>query len=400
MARPVAGGSPHPAAFWNALHFLRSLLQGRRMAYIVLCIGAGGLFTLSIVAAPLLIRRVIALIEAGSGTQAHIAPVVLAFIGLYLLRGLGRYAYGYFSHVVAYQVMHDIMTRTYQHLQTLSHRYFDEQRTGSLMARNVSDVEAVEDFVAHGIPEIALAVLGPLIMTVILVAVDPWLALLALAPLPLASWLIYRQRNRIRRYWRQVRAGLAEVAAQIQDNLSGITEIKLFNQERAQAAAIAQRSRQFRDASVAAMSVSMLPGSIVEMASGLGLVLIAWAGGTRAMAGELSLADLFLFVTYISFIYAPFLHIAETGDKLAKPLSAWNASANSCRKRPTFTIPRRLACSAPHPSRDPGPLNSWRWTSLTGPRRPRSGKCRFALIMDRRWPWWGRPARANLRSVV
>lgn len=318
MARPVDGGAPHPAAFRNALHFLRSLLQGRRMAYIILCIGAGGLFTLSTVGSPLLIRRVIALIEAGSGTRAHIAPVVLAFIGLYLLRGLGRYAYGYFSHIVAYQVMHDIMTRTYRHLQTLSHRYFDEQRTGALMARNVSDVEAVEDFVAHGIPEIALAVLGPLVMAVILVAIDPWLAFLALAPLPPASWIIYRQRNRIRRYWRQVRAGLAEVAAQIQDNLSGITEIKLFNQERAQAAAIAQRSRQFRDASVAAMRVSMLPGSVVEMASGLGLVLIAWDGGARAMAGELSLADLFLFVSYISFIYVPFLHIAETGDKLAK----------------------------------------------------------------------------------
>ena len=123
------------------------------------------------------------------------------------------------------------MTRTYQHLQALSHKFFDEQQTGSLISRNVSDVEAIEDFVAHGIPEITLAIAGPLTMAAILVTVDPTLTLLALLPLPIASFLIYKQGRRIRRFWREVRSGLAEVIAQVQDNLSGITEIKLFNQE-------------------------------------------------------------------------------------------------------------------------------------------------------------------------
>ncbi len=346
MSSLAASPDTGPSALGPALGLLRNLLRGRRMVYIVLCILAGGLFTVATVVAPLLIRRVIGLIEAGTATQSHITPVVLWFVVIYLLRGLGRYAYGYLSHVVAYQVLHDLMAHTYRHLQTLSHKFFDEQRTGSLLSRNVSDVEAIEDFVAHGIPEVTLAVVGPVVMAVILFAVDPMLTLLALLPLPLASFLIYRQGRRIRRFWRVVRSGLAEVVAQIQDNLSGITEIKLFNQETAQSEQVSARSRHFRDASVAAMGVSMIPGSVIELAGGLGLVLIAWTGGTRAIAGDLSLANLFLFVSYISFIYVPFLHIAETGDKLSKAVISLERIAALLQVEPDICSPSSAAYPA------------------------------------------------------
>ena len=260
--------------------------------------------------------------ETGDGTGDRILPIILYFIGIFLLRGLGRYAYGYFSHVVSYQVMHDIMSRTYRHLQTLSHRFYDDQRTGSLIARSVSDVEAIEDFVAHGIPETVLAILGPLIMMIILATVDPWVTLLAVAPIPLASFIVYKKASQIRLFWRQVRAGLGDLVAQIQDNLSGITEIKLFNLEEAQFQRVDRHSQRFRDASVRAMGISMLPNSIIEIAGGLGLILIVWMGGARALAGHLSVADFFLFVSYISFIYIPFMHIAEMGDKLSKAVAS------------------------------------------------------------------------------
>lgn len=352
MDQGAAGQKDRVSALREAFRLLRDLLRGRRLVYILLCIGAGGLFTISTIVAPLLIRRVIGLIEMGTGTPDHITPIVLLFLAIYLLRGLGRYAYGYLSHVVAYQVMHDILTHTYRHVQALSHRYFNDQRTGDLLARNISDVEAVEDFVAHGIPEIALAILGPLLMIIILATVDPLLTFLAVLPLPLASFAIYRNVSRIRRFWRQVRNGLAEVVAQIQDNLSGITEIKLFNQEQTQAQAISTRSQVFRDASISAMGVSMIPGSVIEMAGGLGLILIAWNGGTRALAGELSLANLFLFVSYISFIYVPFLHIAEMGDKLSKAVVSLERISELLQVEPEIQSPEPAHTPA---RRLPGP---------------------------------------------
>ncbi len=308
------GGGTLAAAY----QLMREVIRGRRRLYIALCVCAGGLFTLSTIMGPLLVRQLIALIEAGSGTRNHIVNIVLILVIIYLLRGLGRYAYGWLSHVVSYEVMHDIITRIYRHVQMLGHRYLNQQRTGALVTRAVSDVETVEDFVAHGIPEISLAILGPLCMILILLTVDPLLTLLALSPLPVASWILYRNAHRIRRFWWEVRAGLAELVAQIHDNLSGLTEIKLFNQEPKQLRRVDTRSQHFRDASIKAMGISMIPGSVVEIAGGLGLILVVGTGGTWALNGRLALADFFLFVSYISFIYLPFMHLAEMGDKLSK----------------------------------------------------------------------------------
>ncbi len=303
-----------------ACQFMGQVIRGRRLVYIILCVCAGGLFTLSTIVAPLLIRRLIALIDTGMGTRTHITHILLILVVIYLLRGIGRYGYGWFSHVVSYEVMHDLITRIYRHVQVLSHRYLNRQQTGSLVARSVSDVETVEDFVAHGIPEISLAILGPLIMMGILFTVDPLLALLAISPLPVASFILYKNAHRIRRFWWEVRAGLAELIAQIQDNLSGLTEIKLFNQEVRQLQQVDERSQRFRDASISAMGISMIPGSAVEITGGLGLILVVGTGGSWALNGRLSLADFFLFISYISFIYLPFMHLAEMGDKLSKAI--------------------------------------------------------------------------------
>jgi len=333
----------------SAFRFMLTLIQGRRLVYILLCVVAGGMFTVSTIVGPLLIRRVIQFIEAGTGTVDQLIPIVLILVGMYLLRGLGRYLYGYLSHVVAYQVLHELLSRTYEHLQTLSHRYLNRQRTGSLIARSISDVEAVEDFVAHGIPELTLAVVGPLTMTAILLAIDPWMTLLALLPLPVASFIVYRKARQIRRFWWQVRSGLAELVAQVQDNLSGLTEIKLFNLEAIQYRRVHERSTRFRDASVSAMGISMIPGSVVEIAGGLGFILVAWSGGARALQGTLSVADFVLFVSYISFIYMPFMKLADMGDTLSR------AYVSLERIRETWQIQAEI--QSPLDGRDPSSDN-------------------------------------------
>lgn len=101
---------------------------------------------------PLLIRRLILWLTEGGGTARALIGVVLALLGVYVVRGACRYFYGNFSHIVAYHTLDDLMTTVYRHLQGLSHRFYNRQRTGALLARSINDIEAVEDFIAHGIP--------------------------------------------------------------------------------------------------------------------------------------------------------------------------------------------------------------------------------------------------------
>ena len=279
---------------------------------------SGLIFAAANLLPPILIRELIKWLTEGGGDRQNLVWLTAGLLAVYLLRGLSRYGYGRFSHVAAYQVLHDLMVRVYRHVQTLPHRFFSNERTGNLISRSINDIEAVEDFVAHGVPETALAVVIPAAMVTVLAGIDPLLTLITLAPVPIVSFLIYRFASKVRQRWRQVRATVSELVAQVQDNFSGISVIKSFVQEREAERRVERRSAAFRDASIAANHISLMPGGLMEAAGGIGIVLVIWAGGNSALAGRISVADLFLFIVYLGYIYQPFLQLASMSDQLTR----------------------------------------------------------------------------------
>ena len=301
----------------DALRGLLHLVRDSRHK-MVLAIACGLLFAATGLIPPLLIRRIIQWITDGGGTFQALTTITVLLLLVYVARGLCRYGYGRFSHEVSFDVLHSLMVRVYTHLQSLPHRFFHNQRTGSLIARSINDIEAIEDFIAHGIPEITIAFVLPTAMVSVLFYLNWQLAVIALLPLPLASWIIYRSVSKVRTEWRPVRERLEELTAQVQDNLSGIGVIKSFVQEHRQANEIALRSRRLHDDMLRASALSFVPVGIIEVTSGLGVVLIALAGGAMALGGTVSAADLFVFIVYLTQIYQPFLQLANTNDTLQK----------------------------------------------------------------------------------
>ena len=120
--------------------FLRKfyqILEGRRLL-LSLSVACGLLFALTNLVPPLLSRELIRGITEGRDAASRFTLVELsaALLGVYALRGLSRYGYGRFSHVAAYSVMHDLMIRSYRHIQSLPHRFFSHERSGSLIGAN------------------------------------------------------------------------------------------------------------------------------------------------------------------------------------------------------------------------------------------------------------------------
>lgn len=302
----------------NSIFRLLQLINGKRRRQLALTIFFGLTFSLTTLVPPLLIRRIILWLTDSNTPNGSLVAIVLLLSFVYLIRGASRYYYGQFSHRVAYIVLDDLLVRVYRHLQRLSHRFYNQQRTGTLLARSINDIEAIEDFLAHGVPDLVMAVIVPLAMMVILFTLNPVLALIVVIPLPIAGYIIYRFTGDIRTMWRRVRSGAAELIAQVQDSFAGITEIKSFGREETQARYVAQRSAEFRDASIAANKLSLLPAGIVEVTGGLGMILAIWVGGRFALAGSMSVADLFVFIAYLGHIYQPFLKLADIGDVLHK----------------------------------------------------------------------------------
>ena len=296
--------------FWD-------ILEGRRrlLALSVLC---GLAFAGANLLPPLMIAKVIEWITEGGGSPDELALLSASLLGVYLLRGATRYGYGRFSHQAAYGTLHELMIRVYRHVQGLPHRFFSGERTGNLISRSINDIEAVEDFIAHGVPETIHALVIPVAMATILLTIDTELALITLIPIPLAGLLIFRFVRRVRVMWRQVRSALSELIARVHDNFAGIRVIKAFVQEDVAAHHVERHSAAFRDASIQANSVSLLPAGIVEAAGGIGIVLIVWAGGSAALAARIEVAELFIFIIYLGHIYQPFLQLASINDVLQK----------------------------------------------------------------------------------
>ena len=283
-----------------------------------LAVACGLLFAGSGLLPPLLIRRIIQWITEGGGTPQALTGIAMLLLLVYLGRGACRYGYGRFSHEVSFDVLHTLTVRVYTHLQSLPHRFFHEQRTGELIARSINDIEAVEDFIAHGIPETTIAVILPTAMISVLFYLNWQLALVALLPLPFASWIVFRSVAKTRASWRPVRERLADLTAQVQDNLAGVTVIKSFVQEQRQARDIETRSQRLRDDMLRASMRSFVPVGVIEATNGVGVILIVLLGGMMALRGSVSAADLFVFIVYLTQIYQPFLQLANMNDTLQK----------------------------------------------------------------------------------
>ena len=336
---------PHTQSFFAGLW---DILGGHRKL-VLFSILSGLLFSGTSLVPPLLIRRLIQWITEGGGSLSGLLAMTGLLGVVYLLRGVGRYLYGRFSHVASYGVTTNLMVRVYRHLQQLSHSFYNRQRTGALIVRSINDIETLEDFIAHGVPELILATVIPISMWCILLWINPLLAVLVVLPLPIGGFVIYRFTRQIRQIWRQVRAGISDLVAQVQDSFSGITEIKSFGQEKAQAEQVRQSAADYRDKINAASSLSLLPAAIVEFSGGLGVIVAVWVGGGFALADTMNVADLFVFIAYLAYIYQPFLKLADIGDTLHRAGASQERIFELLAVQPEISSPPDAA--APHISR-------------------------------------------------
>eukprot|EP00913_Durusdinium_trenchii_P005662 g5280.t1 len=199
--------------------------------------------------------------------------------------------------------------------------YLNDRHSGNLVARSVSDVQEVEDFIAHGIPETMLAIVIPITMSVVLFLLNWKLALIALAPLPVVAAVAYFVKKKTVNSWWGVRKKFAGLSATMQDHLAGLSTVQSFTAEASAAKRLERESRDYRDNIIHANAWSLVPAGIVEAASGAGMVLLIvaglWMSGT-APALDVDIAELIVFVMYLGQIFLPFLRLANLTEQLHK----------------------------------------------------------------------------------
>lgn len=221
--------------------------------------------------------------------------VLLTFIGLALFQSASDYAWD----TLAQTVRHDLRVRLYDHLQTLDVAFYEERPVGDLMSVVSNDVDQLENFLSDATTSIVRLVITFVGIYGFLLWLDWRLALLLLAPLPLAILVVRMFTKRIQPQYRAARKAIGQMNAVLENNLNGISVIQAYTAEAEQATRIHRQSAEYRDTVVKAAQVRARFIPLVYALAGLSFAALLGVGGWLTFGGYgPSLGNYVVFVLY------------------------------------------------------------------------------------------------------
>ena len=251
-----------------------------------------------------------------------IAAVALIYLASLALTFVTLYGESYVMQLMGQRIMNDLRREVFAHLQRLPIAYYDRNPIGRLVTRVTTDVDALNELFAAGL----VAIFGDVLVLAGIVGILFWLdwrlALIAFAIVPLLLLLTSWFRVKVRESFRQVRVKIAGINAFLQEHLTGMAVVQLFNREAAAYREFAEVNRRHRDANVRAIFYYALFYPGVELITALGVGLLLWYGGGQVIAGAVSVGALIAFLQYAQRFYQPLADLSEKYNILQGAMAA------------------------------------------------------------------------------
>ena len=274
--------------------------------------------------APWFIRALIAAVRSGETealSSGLITRLALFALAIYAARAGLEFLRSYMAHVAGWGVVADVRVAIYRHLQRLSLHYYEDKQTGQLMSRMVNDSDLLEKLIAHAVPDVLVNVLTLVGVSAMLLTMNAQLTLLTLVPIPLIVLAMRGFAKYVRPAFRERQAELGELNAILQDNLSGIREIKTFTREGMESERIGVRIENYKRSLLHALRLLATFEPFVHFASALGVVVVIYFGGRLALVGALPIEDLVAFFLYLELFYQPVRHLSHAWEAIQEALA-------------------------------------------------------------------------------
>jgi len=271
---------------------------------------------------PPLFQRQIVDEVIGARNLSRLVTLVVIMIGVYAAGGLVDFGDQYLRHTVGERFLFDLRVRIYAYLQRLSLSFFERTSTGELMSRVTSDVNALEQFVTHGVILTTVDLLRLVGASAVLLVLDWRLALVVLIPVPIIA-VGLRQFNRYSRpIYRRVRDRLGDISARLQDDLAGIRVVQAFGQEDAELERFRTVSEKYYHERVRAIRAWSTFFPAMYFVSAVGGVLVLGFGARMVVGGQISLGTLVAFLAYIASFYDPLRRLTEVDNTFQQAIAA------------------------------------------------------------------------------
>ena len=249
---------------------------------------------------------------------AAIAVILIALFG-----AISSYGEKYLTTSVGQWVMHDLRSVLYSHIQKLSLAYHDQKRTGDLISRVTSDIDAVQNLISNVLLGMLVNVLTLIGMLGVMFYLNWQFTLIAMVVAPGLFWVVYHYTRRIKEASRDVRRKEGEVVSVLEEVLSSIRVVKAFAREDYEQERFEQRSLASVERSLAARSLKAKLSPLVEVIVACGTCLVLWWGSRLVVSGALTSGELLVFLLYLGKMYKPMRELSKMTDTISKADVGW-----------------------------------------------------------------------------
>src|SRR6266496_5029743 len=214
-----------------------------------------------------------------------VAQIALLYVGLLVFSFLLEYLQTYFMQWAGQMVMFDLRSQIFRHLQRMHIGFYDKNPVGRLVTRVTTDVDALNEMFTAGVVSIFEDIFVLAGILTIMLCVDWKLALITFAVLPFIAMATKLFRDRVRDSYRRIRIAIARINAHLQEHVSGMVVLQLFNREKRAfetfSTVHAQHMEAFKDAIMA--HAAYYP--VVEILSSIAVASVIWFGGHGVLSG-------------------------------------------------------------------------------------------------------------------
>ncbi len=255
---------------------------------------------------PLVIRDTVDRLAVGEGdllrSGLYIAGIAVVMMGF-------RFLWRLFFIGTARRIERDLRGKLYGHLLKLQASFYNERKTGDLMAHATNDIDAVSRACGFGV----LTIADPLFMipvTVgIMLTIEPRLTLYAILPLPVLTVFMLAFGKVIHRRFEAVQASFSAVMEKVRENVAGIRVLKAYVQEEGTESDFAKTNTQLVQRNMALVRVWGLFHPLIELLSGASLAIVLWLGGIAVIRTTISLGDFVAFSQYMMMLTWPMISL-------------------------------------------------------------------------------------------
>ncbi len=227
--------------------------------------------------------------------------------GIALFAGILRFIQRRTIQSVARQMEFHLRADFFLHLQKLSAAYYDNVRTGDLMTRATSDLNAIRMVLSSAVMYTADAIVFFGLALTIMLRIDVGLTLVALLPYPVLAILIRFLGKRLHERYERIQEAFSNLNTKVQENLSGVRVVKAYTLEASEIEHFQELNRAFVDRNHQQIRLMTFFFPIFRCLPGIGIVVLIWMGGLRVINGEMSLGDFVACQAYLMMLIRPMI---------------------------------------------------------------------------------------------